>query len=104
MGREKGILKSILLALRWILIAPIWLYQKLVSPLIPSRCIYSPTCSHYATEAIRRHGLRGLLLGVTRVTRCVGGLYTGGDDPVPDTFSFREMLRKYRQYWNGSGN
>ncbi|HUX11381.1 MAG TPA: membrane protein insertion efficiency factor YidD [Spirochaetia bacterium] len=79
---------------------PILAYQKLISPGLPGSCIYSPTCSTYAREAIMRHGiLKGLLLGITRLFRCAGGLYTGGDDPVPDRFSFRHIGRQYRLFW-----
>jgi putative membrane protein insertion efficiency factor len=92
---------KLLLAIRWILVLPIWLYQKLISPIIPSRCIYSPTCSEYSKHAVLKHGLRGLLLGGARLLRCVGGLYTGGDDPVPDRFSFRYLFGSYRAFWRG---
>jgi putative membrane protein insertion efficiency factor len=59
-------------------------YQWVISPLFPGTCRYHPTCSHYAIEAISRHGiLRGLWLGVGRIARCHpwGG---AGLDPVPD--------------------
>ena len=49
-------------ALAW---APIRAYQRVVSPLLPSRCKYHPTCSEYAVQAIRTQGvLRGLVLAV----------------------------------------
>lgn len=73
--------------LRKIVIAPflllIWLYQKLISPLFPSTCRYQPTCSHYATEALKEHGIiKGGLLAVKRISSCHpwGG---SGYDPVP---------------------
>ncbi|WP_455382135.1 membrane protein insertion efficiency factor YidD [Salinispira pacifica] len=81
---------------------PITVYQKVISPALPGACIYTPTCSTYARDSILRHGLlKGLLLGVTRVLRCAGGLYTGGDDPVPEQFSFRYIGRQYRTFWRG---
>ncbi len=58
-------------------------YQRAVSPYLPSRCRYQPTCSHYTEEAIRRHGvLKGTWLGMKRLARCqpFGGK---GYDPVP---------------------
>ena len=66
-----------------LLIAPIRLYQRLVSPLLPPACRFTPTCSQYAVEALRKHGpLRGLYLAVRRILRCHtwGG---SGYDPVP---------------------
>ena len=66
-----------------ILIAPIRLYQRFISPLIPPRCKYYPSCSQYAVEAIHVHGpLRGLGLAVWRLLRC-NPLSDGGLDPVP---------------------
>ncbi|MBU8913244.1 MAG: membrane protein insertion efficiency factor YidD [Spirochaetales bacterium] len=90
-----------LIAVRSILTLPIWLYQKLISPVIPSRCIYTPTCSEYSRQAVLKHGLGGFVLGGARVLRCMGGLYTGGDDPVPDRFSISYLFRSYRQFWRG---
>ena len=66
-----------------LLIAPIRLYQRRVSPLLPPACRFTPTCSQYAVEALRKHGpLRGLYLAVRRILRCHtwGG---SGYDPVP---------------------
>lgn len=101
MERGWNILGTIVTGLRYLLIAPIWLYRKLISPLIPARCIYTPSCSLYAIEAIRHHGIRGLLLSLARVFRCVGGLYEGGDDPVPEEFSFKAIGEGYRKHWHG---
>lgn len=66
-----------------LLILPIRFYQLAISPHFPPACRYTPTCSQYAIEAIRKHGpLKGLLLGVKRICRCHpwGG---SGYDPVP---------------------
>jgi putative membrane protein insertion efficiency factor len=65
-------------------ILPIRIYQGFVSPLLPANCRYQPTCSHYALEALRRHGLlHGLRLTAGRLLRCHpwGG---SGYDPVPE--------------------
>jgi putative membrane protein insertion efficiency factor len=60
------------------------LYQLLLSPLLGPRCRFYPSCSRYATEAIRRHGLgRGGWLALRRLSRC-HPLNPGGIDPVPD--------------------
>jgi putative membrane protein insertion efficiency factor len=58
-------------------------YQREVSPKRPACCRFSPTCSHYALEALQRHGaLRGTLLTARRILRCRPGA-AGGFDPVP---------------------
>ncbi len=74
---------------RAIAIAPVVLYQRVISPGIPRRCKYEPTCSRYAIEAIRRFGvLRGTVLAVWRVLRCNPWSY-GGYDPVDAQRVFR---------------
>lgn len=71
-----------------LLILPIKFYQACISPLTPPSCRFTPTCSSYAIEALRRHGpVKGLYLALRRILRCrPGGGY--GYDPVPDEFSF----------------
>ena len=60
-------------------------YQQFLSPLMPLGCRFYPTCSHYAAEAIERHGvLRGIWMGTHRILRCHPFSH-GGYDPVPDT-------------------
>ena len=103
MNEKRNALAIVLTWLRQILVLPIRLYQKLISPIIGSRCIYTPTCSEYSKNAVLRHGVRGLLLGAARLLRCVGGLYRGGDDPVPEQFTFRHLFGSYRKFWRGRG-
>jgi putative membrane protein insertion efficiency factor len=58
-------------------------YQLSISPLLGARCRFYPSCSHYALEAIERHGVgRGSWLTLRRVGRC-HPLCAGGYDPVP---------------------
>ncbi len=66
-----------------LLLLPIYLYRNCISPLLPPTCRYTPTCSQYAIEAIKKHGpFKGLWLTVKRICRCHpwGG---SGYDPVP---------------------
>ncbi|MBL4662896.1 MAG: membrane protein insertion efficiency factor YidD [Flavobacteriaceae bacterium] len=59
-------------------------YQRAISPIFPSTCRYTPTCSHYTAEALQKHGLwKGGWLGIKRIGSCHpwGG---SGHDPVPD--------------------
>jgi len=66
-----------------VLVALIRMYQRFISPLIPPRCKYYPSCSAYAVEAIQVHGpWRGLTLAGWRLLRC-NPLSDGGLDPVP---------------------
>lgn len=66
-----------------LLVAPIRLYRRFVSPWTPPTCRFTPTCSAYAEEALRTHGpLRGLALSAWRILRCQP-FTRGGPDPVP---------------------
>lgn len=68
--------------LRSAAVGPIVAYRRLVSPLLPRRCRYEPTCSAYAEQAIRQFGiLRGLVLAAWRLLRC-NPFSHGGFDPV----------------------
>jgi putative membrane protein insertion efficiency factor len=63
--------------------APIRLYQRLLSPLLPRRCKYEPSCSAYALEAVRSYGvLRGLVLASWRLLRCNPFSHGGYDPPA----------------------
>ena len=66
-----------------ILIVPIRFYQRVISPMTPPACRFTPTCSQYAVEALQKHGpIKGLYLAIRRILRCHpwGG---SGYDPVP---------------------
>lgn len=76
-------------ALRSVAVAPILIYQRAISPALPRRCKYEPTCSAYAAQAIREYGiLRGLILAGWRLLRCNPWSY-GGYDPVHEQRLFR---------------
>ncbi len=63
---------------------PLHLYRRVISPLLPARCRYYPSCSQYAVDALRRHGLvRGCLLAAWRLLRC-NPWSRGGVDYVPE--------------------
>ena len=67
---------------RRIAIAPLLVYRRVISPLLPPRCKYAPSCSEYAVQAISEFGiLRGLVLAAWRLLRC-NPFSHGGFDPV----------------------
>ncbi|MBU3109779.1 membrane protein insertion efficiency factor YidD [Clostridium gasigenes] len=58
------------------------LYRKYISPMRSPCCIYSPTCSQYAIDAISKYGvLKGGFLTIRRILRC-NPFSKGGYDPV----------------------
>ncbi len=66
-----------------VMLGLIWLYRRCISPLLPPVCRYTPTCSQYAVEAIKKYGpFKGGWLAARRILRCNpwGG---SGYDPVP---------------------
>ena len=75
-----GVLRSVAVAL---LSVPVHIYRFAISPLFPASCRYTPTCSQYALQALKKHGpAKGLWLTLKRICRCHpwGGC---GYDPVP---------------------
>jgi uncharacterized protein len=76
-------------AARKLFLFPLRVYQRLLSPLLGSRCRYYPSCSEYAAQAIERYGiLRGLVLAGWRLLRC-NPFSHGGYDPVDEQRLFR---------------
>ena len=73
--------------MRFVLIAPIKLYQKYISPLFAPRCKYYPSCSTYTELAIKEFGLKGLLMGVYRFVKCNPFSHGGVDYPSTNSIS-----------------
>lgn len=91
-------------ALGYVASLPVLAYKYLISPLLPSACRYTPTCSVYAMEALRLYGpIKGGWLAIKRISRCHpwGG---SGYDPVPyageapDFSLFRDIHSHNRVY------
>lgn len=80
-GARAGVITLVLL--------PVHAYQRLISPALPRRCKYEPTCSAYAIQAIREMGVvRGVILAAWRLARCNPWSH-GGYDPVEARTLFR---------------
>jgi uncharacterized protein len=77
-----------------VFLAPVRLYQRFVSPALPRRCKYEPTCSAYAVDAVRELGvIRGTIVAGWRLLRCNPWSH-GGWDPVSDRKLFRKPEAK----------
>jgi uncharacterized protein len=75
--------------LQQVVLAPLRVYQRVISPALPRRCKYHPTCSAYAVQAIQGFGiLRGSVLAGWRLLRCNPWSH-GGYDPVSAQTLFR---------------
>jgi uncharacterized protein len=69
--------------MKTIILGIIRFYQKAISPVLPPSCRFTPTCSHYAYEAVEKYGFfKGGWMGVKRISRC-HPFTPGGYDPVP---------------------
>ena len=69
-------------SLRAVVLAPVRLYQRAVSPGLPARCKYHPSCSEYAVQAVRSYGVvRGAVLDAWRLLRCNPWSHGGYDPP-----------------------
>jgi uncharacterized protein len=96
MGKARELFRFVVRALA---VLPIRLYQVVLSPWLPPACIYTPSCSHYAREAIMRHGLlRGSAAAVARILRCTGLLFEGGYDPVPERITAATLAAGYSRF------
>ena len=81
-------------ALQWLIIKIIRCYQIFISPMIGQRCRFTPTCSHYAIEAIVSHGIvKGCWLAGLRLIKCQP-FNKGGYDPVPTCCANKNKPKK----------
>ena len=82
--------------LRQLYLIPVYLYKGLLSPFFGGRaCLYHPTCSTYMLQAVLKHGIiKGTILGLARIGRC-NRAFWGGNDPVPEQFSWRGIRDAY---------
>ena len=75
-----------------ILLALLRFYKRYISPLLPDACIYTPTCSEYAMEAIQKHGvIKGTGLAIWRILRC-NPFAKGGYDPEKKKKKHKESI------------
>lgn len=76
-----------------LLLLPVYFYRLAISPLLPPSCRYTPTCSQYAIEALKKHGpFKGMYLSIRRILSCNpwGG---SGYDPVPEPKSGKQQQK-----------
>jgi putative membrane protein insertion efficiency factor len=86
-----------------LLLAPLRLYSRFVSPLLPRRCKYEPTCSAYAEQAVRELGVaRGVIVAGWRLLRCNPWSH-GGWDPVSERTLFRRAGRPPAEHGHEPG-
>ena len=81
---RRGIVDSLHAAAVWLVLLPVAFYRRVLSPMKRTpTCRYLPTCSEYAVEAVRTHGIVvGTALAIGRILRC-NPLFHGGYHPVP---------------------
>ncbi|MCF6366973.1 MAG: membrane protein insertion efficiency factor YidD [Bacteroidales bacterium] len=79
----------------YIIIAPIKLYKYAISPFTPASCRHVPTCSEYAIEAVRVHGIKGVWLGTKRILKC-HPWGTSGYDPVLPKGMRKIKVKKFK--------
>lgn len=83
---------SLLVLPRRIVLAPVHLYRRFISPAIAPRCRYYPSCSSYAVDAIETHGVfKGLVLASARLLRC-NPFSHGGLNPLPPQGYWRATI------------
>jgi len=93
------IIKKFTWLVKNIFLLPVYLYRLIISPWTRSSCIYDPTCSKYMIDAVHSHGIiKGVILGVSRIGRCHGTFFIGGEDPMPDDFKWKDISKNYKNF------
>ena len=89
MKRPASIAARVRAAVMAVFLAPLRFYSRFISPALPARCRYYPTCSAYAEQAVRELGVvRGAIVAAWRLVRC-NPLSRGGYDPLEARSLFR---------------
>jgi uncharacterized protein len=92
--RSQSPLSTLARALREVFLAPLQLYRRLISPALPNRCKYYPSCSAYGVQAVRELGvIRGTIVAAWRLARC-NPWSNGGVDELADRRLFRGSGRR----------
>ena len=86
------IIKKILF---YIIIAPIKFYKYAISPYTPASCRHVPSCSEYAIESVKVHGIKGIWLGMKRISKC-HPWGTSGYDPVLPKGMRKIKVKKFK--------
>lgn len=90
MKRVAQIAGALSRALRELFLLPLLVYRRLISPALPPRCKYYPSCSAYGVQAVRELGvIRGTIVAAWRVMRC-NPWSDGGVDELKDRKLFRD--------------
>lgn len=79
----RNLFSILLFPLKLIFIFLVYFYKFIISPFLPKSCKFTPTCSSYALQAVKKHGpLKGAALAANRIVRCHPHSH-GGEDFVP---------------------
>ncbi len=102
MKRSPNPIQRLIRALRELALLPVHAYRRLISPALPNRCKYYPSCSTYAVEAVRELGLiRGTIVAAWRLARCNPWSH-GGVDELADRSLFRGRRTHEHRHEHGA--
>ena len=84
--------------LRELYLIPVYLYKALISPFVGPCCRYTPSCSIYMLQSVKRFGIiKGSIMGFARLFRC-SRFFLGGVDEVPEIWSWQAVKDGYTIY------